>query len=406
MTTRCAISILLLLVGFASLSQSGDRPQQYVVIQNDTIYGTVKYLNTQEDRCFFTDRSGEASTYRPTDISAFSTDQGRIYRSDIIENNFVESLVLGKVNLYFYRDKFYVQKESGDIHLLEEETGEVVYSGTGTGYANQKANRWKLILNYLMSDCSSGFTERIKNTKLSNRSLIKLITSYNRCKGSLYFQPIKENNRASIFIGVLVGATSQVIKTVEEDIPGSMSYLNTDFRAYAPVIGITAEFSYPRLSSSLSNEIAVIYTNSNFEETSSEEVLDGTRVHETSVSFQTLSIPISLKNRFQFPLFDAYLKGGVILGFNSGSELDRTTVIRNPDGSVRPFAEGVFGLDIEGFQIGYQLGTGIEKQWKHFSSALNLDFNSQSGFWKSDFLGHPSSKISRFTLSLSIKRKL
>lgn len=405
MSIRFLSAFFALLFGLTSLAQTSTS-SAYVVMQGDTLYGSVRYLNTQKSRCLFTSKNGEESTFSTEEISAFLTDQGKVFRSEIIENEFVEALVLGKMNLYFHQDKFYAQKDDGEIHLLEQEDTQVVGTDTGTGYARQKDNRWKLKLNYLMSDCSQELQGRIKSAKLSHQSLTRLFLSYNRCMDAVYFEPTKANSKVSVKLGVISGISFQVIKTIEEDIPSSMGYINTDFSTATPMFGVTAAFIYPWLSSSLSNEISIIYSKSSFEEMPTETVLDGLRVHETHVGYQTVLIPISLKNTFEFSSFSLYLKAGALIGLNSGTELNRTSIIRSPNGSERTFAEGVIGLEIEKVQLGYLLGTGIQKDWKRLNWSLNIEYNSQSGFWKASTLGPPSSKISRLMLTFGIKKRL
>ncbi len=225
--------LLLLSFSFFSLclfSQSG-RNQGYIVLLNgDTLQGTINYRETAKNPNSFTFQSqtgGSETTFQPGEVKRFFS-SGDYYVSakvktevsptkvDHLEKRktlifeevtvFLRALIVGKKSLYYYQDgygheNFYIL-DNGQFVLLEykryakQENGRSVV-GEVRKYSGQ--------LTLYLSDCSE-IQSLLQSVEYRKTSLTKVFSKYYECVGTkLDFE--QKGEGASLDLGVLLGVS-------------------------------------------------------------------------------------------------------------------------------------------------------------------------------------------------------
>lgn len=202
----------------------------YIITNSqDTVFGRINdrgdYRNTQA--CYFKEgKKGKAIKYYPKDIKAYRMIGDKYYMSrqvikkGIATATFVEVLIDGKVNLYYYvkgkKTSFYIEKENSDqlIGLTNEKISDLYHPLPDTPVSYSKD--YYLTNKAYLDTLSSVFRDDRKIQKsiygvtYYRKSLMKITKNYIKdvCKGKdciTYEKNITRNNpRIGIFTGVQV----------------------------------------------------------------------------------------------------------------------------------------------------------------------------------------------------------
>ena len=113
------IILVYLLSVFVGFSQPYFKPAYIITRQNDTLFGKIDnrdYLPLSKS-CIFLSGEGIKTKYTPDDIRAFRFIDGSFFVAKDIagEKLFLEFLVKGKINLYYYYDgtnRYFIEKEN------------------------------------------------------------------------------------------------------------------------------------------------------------------------------------------------------------------------------------------------------------------------------------------------------
>jgi len=128
MKSNCFLFTVFLLITFNSYAQPDFRPGYIIDFSGDTISGMINYQNaaTMSRLCSFraTDES-LAKDYAPGEIKEFRFENGKCFVSRTLDdgkNVFLEFLIKGKLNVYYYRDvvqdKYMIEKEGMPLKLI------------------------------------------------------------------------------------------------------------------------------------------------------------------------------------------------------------------------------------------------------------------------------------------------
>jgi len=187
-----------LLVLFLSLftiicfSQSNFQKGYVQITENDTIFGLINYKNdiSNHNICFF--KKSETDTIQkfiPEKIFGYKFIDNKYYVSkeiktkDGLNNIFVEYLLKGTVNLFYYKDNY------SDHYLLQKidiPIMEILYDNNII-YIDDKPSLRKYLINiglirYYLQDCPVLFDEIDKIKSPSHYDLIRLIKKYHEIK--------------------------------------------------------------------------------------------------------------------------------------------------------------------------------------------------------------------------------
>lgn len=210
--------LVLLQVFIVSYGQNGYEPGYILTNDNDTIKGLIKlksnYLNSRS--CNFIDGNKQnARDYSPSDIKAYRIENKKYYVSkevsidSVKQRIFLEYLVEGIVNLYYFKDLqkeyFFLEKDSKLIPLSNEASTVILKEKSHTGEEietqySKNSNQYRRMLTYLFQD-SPGTLQKISSTGFDYRSLIKITLDYHRaiCKDDKCID-FTRSTKKSVFI--------------------------------------------------------------------------------------------------------------------------------------------------------------------------------------------------------------
>lgn len=180
-------TILFLCVSISSFASNSHFLPGYIISnKNDTTFGYIDRLKSNSETCIFNEnlKINKNTVLSPTDIKAYRfTEDGKYFvsRTAPLQSGekvlFLEFLIKGKLNIYFYRDDmdhYFIEKN--DENLLELSERPVLLKDTfGTMY--YKIPKFKGILNFILSDCPDIY-KNIQNTELQPKPLINLAIDY------------------------------------------------------------------------------------------------------------------------------------------------------------------------------------------------------------------------------------
>lgn len=192
MNRRCCI-----IWGFVFLTvqivhaQSNFQKGFIIKAESDTIYGEIDNKTYFENAQFCDFKSLETNSitrYYPQDLIGYRFIDGKYYISKEVEGAqiFVEYLIDGKLDIYFYQDKktvnhYYAANDSLPLKELKYRKGIKDYDGKKMGY---KSEQYKNLLNYYISDYPELKNKLVRMNKPNHKNLIAFAEEYHHltCK--------------------------------------------------------------------------------------------------------------------------------------------------------------------------------------------------------------------------------
>lgn len=184
-------SLFLLLFVSATLTgygQTNFRPGYYITWENDTVRGLIDYRGEVRNSalCFFKkDETSAPLRFGPDEIQAYRFTDGKYYISQTInlqgedKKVFLEFLVNGITNLYFYRDinnySYFIEDRNGKWIELTNEL--ITENRDGKGSIQRSSNRYKGQLKATFAD-NDQIQPQIDHVSLGHKSLISLTRNY------------------------------------------------------------------------------------------------------------------------------------------------------------------------------------------------------------------------------------
>jgi hypothetical protein len=349
-----AIIILLNLNVMALIQDSSkeDLSGGYVLLLNgEKAYGDISLQLVQREvvACKLKTDKGKV-TYYPNDIIHFVLNNGRKYTSEIIPGHFVEVVIQGRLSLYKKANDFIVQKDEGEIILLEKQH-------------HKTSNRWKGVLAMLTSDCP-----QIKNdlekleftpTKISN-----VVRNYNAFMDYEYTEPRNSVPAIIVSPGIKFGYSYSNISTNVLNVT-IFPNIVPNYSSENPFAGVQFELFFPRVSDKFSilteiNWLRNTYSDYRVETDTYLEVVNVTRTTEANISLTTFGFPVLVKYVLINGPIDLYLLGGLNFTLNKGSahyssilEMnDKVTHWEDQLMPINPFEYGLMG----GIEAGSSIG--------------------------------------------------
>lgn len=177
---------VLVFIGIEVNAQSDFRSGYVIRQQGDTLFGEIDFRTDQtlSELCRFRKDKTQGSTdYLPKDIQGFQFKDGKYFVSKIVHGEplFLEFLVKGRLNFYFYRENFvkehyFLEKgNSGLVELPYEEEIKTDDDGNLYLYQSTKHNG---ILNFYLQDAPSLRNDIAAIKKPDQKLLIDLANVY------------------------------------------------------------------------------------------------------------------------------------------------------------------------------------------------------------------------------------
>ncbi len=212
------IFVLLLLMGSTIIkAQSNFEPGFIITLNGDTIEGFVdsrgavrnakicSFKNQQED---------QVMDYIPSELIAYGFDGGNFYVSRNVKTIsdttpiFLEYLINGIVDIYFYRDEannnhYFIEKDDLKLTELDNSMNEIDINGTKF---IRHSNRYIGVLNIAFND-SPSIQEKVSSIKLKRNSLIDIAMDYHNevCEGEKCIVYSKEKLKSKFSIEPIIG---------------------------------------------------------------------------------------------------------------------------------------------------------------------------------------------------------
>ena len=212
----------ILIIAFLSpincLYAQPDYRQGYVISNsNDTLYGKIAYRKDKRmsQICKFKTQERKIVKYTPNDIAAYRFLDSKYFVSREVSDKkvFLEYLVKGLVNIYYFRDGrntnlYYIEKEDMPLTALLYKEGYDIIDGKQSFYTT---NTHKKTLYSYMYDAPEVQKPINLMTKPEHRDLIKLAEDYHRAVCT-------DDSPCIVF------AKKQPLVKLDVDVVGGMTY--------------------------------------------------------------------------------------------------------------------------------------------------------------------------------------
>jgi outer membrane protein W len=305
-------------LNLTSFAQSNSQNGYYITWENDTIHGLINNKSGAGNSlaCTFKqDKSAKQLKFSAEDIKAYRFEDGQFYISKTIDIKgiksqvFVEFLVDGISNLYFYRDLdnyFYlIEIENGEIlELYKEEVTHV----EGQSQVEHDTYRHIRMLKLAFSDCME-IQPQVEQAKLTHKSLIKLTREYHNyvCDDQECIVYEKDLGPTRVYFAPVIGITSSGIK-FDQGFYSRFQYEGSQDITY----GLQVSAVLTRLNEKLSLQLDLLYQQSEYYGTYNDyyELFINTNLFQSSIllkhSFPTgrirPSIGLGLLRNFFFDI--------------------------------------------------------------------------------------------------------
>ncbi len=184
---KLKLTVLFLTITYLTLAQNEWKPGYILKTQQDTVWGSLLNKNYKENAHaieFRGDESDQATAFSPDEIYGYRFKEGKYYVSKYVDSTvgriFLEYLVNGELDAYFYRDNYgenhyYIEKDSLKLRELKYKN-EMVYED-GKTY-RKKTIEYKGVLDFYTRD-TEGLKKDISNLRgIDHKSLVNFARKY------------------------------------------------------------------------------------------------------------------------------------------------------------------------------------------------------------------------------------
>jgi|WetSurMetagenome_2_1015567.scaffolds.fasta_scaffold00183_3 hypothetical protein len=289
--------------------------------------------------------------YTPEQVSEYGFKSGRVYFSrkiqsgDSIKTVFLERLVKGNTNLYYYKGhgikEFFLEKDSGKFIALPVRGRE------------KKNNSFHAALTGALTECPEvvGYSNMVGYNK---RSMSEFISGYNKCT------PVPPH----VFkYGLILGYDASKLVSSSNYDDRKLDYLNYKYEGSVAVGGFIDK---PIMYSNFSAHLELYYSHKKYSYSSQNE----SEIIDMVANTSSLIIPALLRYTFRAPKTMPFINIGGCFAYNFESSCDiYSSTINN--GTVQ--INGVTKSDIiSKNQLGFSTGAGLEYRLS-FKRSLSLE---------------------------------
>lgn len=384
MSKKLILLVLLFIVVNGSNAQSRFRSGYIVRNEGDSIKGYLEYRSHHNNTLSCNFKKNELSSainFEPKDLLGYRFDDDAFYQSKDLPDTlkvFMEMLVRGEVNLFLYRDRFFVQRGDSELNELKIDVTEVRVE-------DRRMNRYSThhvgILNYLLPDCDK-VKERIPLIKLGEKQLTKLIQDYNICLEKEYVGFKESKPWIQLKPGFMAGISHSRFKMISNYI-FHRPYIEA-FSAYiSPVGGLTIKVNSPRISERIAIQLDVLYQDLKFSRINTTRLITNTRTSNIELGAKTIAFPISLSYTVNRNNYSPFIKFGASHILNFGTYSTHSVILETSLGENRFNANA---LEMSKNQWGIWAGLGIEKAIKtSYTGFIEIRGGVTDGFYGSYF---------------------
>jgi hypothetical protein len=249
-------TLILLLLPPVCINGQSDFRQGYIINNNfDTLYGLIDYRGDirNSNICVFkASVSAPKEIFKPEDIIGYRFVTGKFYISKNINTGddekrmFVEYLLKGIVDLYYYRDTktnhYLIQKADGKVYELMND--QKIEDINGVKYS-VNSNKYISALALAFSDCME-IQPQVRSASLDHMSLINVTKNYHNmvCKDQECIVYEKQLPAVRFRFAPVAGFRISNLKLLNKPV-----YNTFDFEyAFYPSFGGAVNIAMPRMS--------------------------------------------------------------------------------------------------------------------------------------------------------------
>ncbi len=255
---------LVFLIPLSGNTQIDYTPGYIIKNEGDSVFGLIQEKNNYKVCRFRASGSELDQEFLPGTIQAYRFTEGKYFVSKTIEEEegprllFVEYLVNGKVNLYYYNNfygkHYLIEKEDGS--LLELSNSEEYIRTNEQGEFKRNSNEHVGLLAYYFSDCMEIQPELAK-VSISHNSLVNISKKYHEyvCEDEVCIIYEKQIPALKVGIAPYVGYSFSSLRIKDEPLLEKFSFQNSN-RAF---VGLNFSFYFPRINKNLALQIDANY---------------------------------------------------------------------------------------------------------------------------------------------------
>ncbi|WP_168731258.1 outer membrane beta-barrel protein [Robertkochia marina] len=399
---------MFLIIPPAGVYAQKKHEQGYLITkEGDTITGTLKRQTIPESykACVFVSGNTER-TYLPHELNGYGYDQGANFSSQLIDNFFAETLVIGRLNLYRIFDTFYITKD-GQLYRLDNIPENTLRNLDKT---NGKRKGWRDIVSQLISDCLPEPEKEVESLGYMENHLVELVTKYNTCQGWEYTEYKEDLPWIKFNFGLLTGVNSTSIRNNPEEGDGIV-YMDESYTSVNPAFGILASATFPRTTAkrmSLDGELH--FSRSSFTTNTLDLVSNATTtLHQeyirSEIDLTTLSLPVSVKYTIPFNATGLFFQGGLNVEFNIKND-GKQRVERSTSGFYETDRFEVYNTYYEEIAIagnnylGPWGGLGLQRNFTQFNAGMTVRYYY---LFRMDHNNIATPEFNRITLNLIVQ---
>ncbi len=353
------LSLLLLITIFKVFSQTSYRAGYFITWENDTVHGLIDYRGEVRNSSFCSfkqDETSEPKRYEPSEIQAYRFDEGKYYISRSItlqgqeKQVFLEFLVNGIANLYFYRDlnnySYFIEDKNGE--WLELTNDVITEQRDGKGAVQRSSNRYIGLLKATFAD-SHEIQPQIDRASLAHKSLINLTKSY-------HYYVCMDDEECIVYEKKLPLMKVRVAPVVRSGV-AFLSFVegihsNYNFNPiFYPSAGFLINASLPRMNEKLSFEVELDVNSYNFHGSYEEQNRMIMEYYDAYIDIISLQPSMAVKYTFPARKIKPTISAGVSTEIFASTEQNIVTVkvhsdtiytFQSPDIPVAAFVPGGF----------------------------------------------------------------
>lgn len=357
------IFFLSFLVFFSTMLDAQNNYKQGYLItnENDTIRGLINFKTNKKNAqsCEFKETEADKSKiYFPGEIAGYRfIDEGRYYVTKDIKIDsiprkvFMEYLLQGTMNLYFYADDL-------EYYFFEDEKGKQTYitKKPDDKTRDRGDEKYKGIMFYLFKDAYPVAQQSYK-TPFNRESIKKLTKKYHEemCTSGeqcIEFEAKKEKKFIALKYSIYAGLGFQTYSFYDERLA-----LVNPFKYISPTIGGQVNFYLPQSSESFSLLVDLSLSSVKADEEKSYKSNEG-YTSKVKFNFDVLTFDARLGMKYTYPQgkLRPTIEGGAILSslFSKSSTYYYETTVQ-----VTPFEKNNYILPETSF-LGYYAALGLD----------------------------------------------
>jgi hypothetical protein len=319
-------TLLLLLCSCMAFAQSQFRSGYIVTLTGDTLSGFVDYKESRASNKFCSfkqNEGGNPQQFGIDDIRAYGFRNDKAYEAKSIQKKdeervkaFVEVLVKGRLNLYFYESRFFVEKNLDQLLELKNQEEETYINNTRVV---KRSNEHIATLNTLMIECQS-LLDKIEEVSLSQRSLVTLVKNYNDCVAPGENVTLKEEKKWLVAKAGIAGAANTENLSFSSSDRRLALFDHARFdRVYYPSAGVVLNVVSPRIIEKLSLQVEAFYSVYDFAGYSNYASFSEDAFHRNDFTLELTSLKLNTAFRYTFlgkaatPYFNIGLSNRLLL---------------------------------------------------------------------------------------------